>query len=130
MSLIFALKRDLSSRDATLYVAAQILGGVAGTIVAHLMFALPVLELSTKVRSGGAQWFAEWVATFGLVTTILAGIRFERSTVPCLVGLYITAVSADWAPVEVLSGIEVVGKSPTPPAPSARTTTTLKPSFP
>ena len=55
------------------------------------MFALPLLALSQKARTGGAQWLAEWVATFGLVVTILAGIRFERSAVPWLVGLYITA---------------------------------------
>ena len=55
------------------------------------MFALPLLDASMKMRSGGAQWFAEGVAAFGLVATILAGIRFERASVPWLVGLYITA---------------------------------------
>ncbi|MBV9289668.1 MAG: aquaporin, partial [Hyphomicrobiales bacterium] len=64
---------------------------VAGTLAAHLMFSLPVFEVSLKARTGGAQWFAEWVATFGLVVTILAGIRFARTSVPWLVGLYITA---------------------------------------
>ena len=55
------------------------------------MFALPVVALSEKARAGGAQWFAEWVATFGLVATILAGVRFEQSAVSWLVGLYIAA---------------------------------------
>jgi glycerol uptake facilitator-like aquaporin len=55
------------------------------------MFALPLLDASLKIRTGGAQWFAEAVAAFGLVATILAGIRFQRSSVPWLVGLYITA---------------------------------------
>jgi glycerol uptake facilitator-like aquaporin len=91
VSLVFALKRNLALRDAAFYVAAQVAGGTIGTMAAHLMFALPLLDLSTKARTGGAQWFAEWVATFGLVATILAGIRFERSAVPRLVGLYITA---------------------------------------
>jgi len=91
VSLVFALKRDLALRDAVFYVTVQVAGGIIGTIAAHLMFALPLLDLSTKARTGGAQWFAEWVATFGLVATILAGIRFERSAVPWLVGLYITA---------------------------------------
>lgn len=91
VSLVFALKRELPQRDAALYVAAQIIGGVAGTIGAHLMFALPLLSISLKARTGGAQWFAEWVATFGLVVTILAGLRFARTSVPWLVGLYITA---------------------------------------
>jgi glycerol uptake facilitator-like aquaporin len=58
------------------------------------MFGLPVLELSEKLRTGGGQWFAEAVATFGLVATILGGIRFQKAAVPWLVGLYIT--SAYW----------------------------------
>ncbi len=91
VSLVFALKGDLSRREAALYSATQIGGGIMGTVIAHLMFALPVLELSFKVRTGAAQWFAEWVATFGLIATILAGIRFDRKAVPWLVGLYITA---------------------------------------
>ncbi len=94
VSLVFALKRDMSPRDAALYALVQVAGGVVGAIVAHLMFALPLIDFSEKARTGGAQWFAEWVATFGLVVTILAGIRFERSAVPWLVGLYIT--SAYW----------------------------------
>jgi glycerol uptake facilitator-like aquaporin len=91
VSLVFALKRDLTPRDALSYVVAQIAGGIAGTIMAHAMFALPLLDASLKARTGGAQWFAEGVAAFGLVTTILGGIRFERAAVPWLVGLYITA---------------------------------------
>jgi glycerol uptake facilitator-like aquaporin len=91
VTLVFALKRDLRPQETGLYMLAQIIGGIAGTFAAHLMFALPMLETSLKVRTGGAQWFAEWVATFGLVVTILAGLRFARSSVPWLVGLYITA---------------------------------------
>ena len=91
VTLIFALKRELTPRDALLYIVVQIAGGIAGTMMAHAMFALPLLDASMKMRSGGAQWFAEGVAAFGLVATILAGIRFERASVPWLVGLYITA---------------------------------------
>jgi glycerol uptake facilitator-like aquaporin len=91
VSLVFVLKRDLAPRDALLYVAVQIAGGIVGTMIAHAMFALPLLEASLKTRTGGAQWLAEGVAAFGLIATILAGIRFERSSVPWLVGLYITA---------------------------------------
>jgi len=91
VSLVFALKRELSARDATLYIGAQIAGGILGTAIAHGMFDHPLLEASIKVRTGGAQWFAEAIAAFGLVVTILAGIRFQRSAVPWLVGLYITA---------------------------------------
>src|SRR5438309_8625866 len=91
VSLVFALKGELTPRDALGYVAAQVAGGIAGTMVAHAMFALPLIDASLKTRTGGAQWFAEGVAAFGLVVTILAGIRFNRIAVPWLVGLYITA---------------------------------------
>jgi len=91
VSLIFALKRELIARDTALYIGAQVLGGILGTMIAHGMFALPLLDASMKARTGGAQWFAEAVAAFGLVATILAGIRFQRASVPWLVGLYITA---------------------------------------
>ena len=91
VSLVFAIRRDLNPRDAGLYILAQIVGGIVGAIAAHLMFALPVIELSLKSRSGGAQWFSEFVAAFGLIVTILAGIRFAQAAVPWLVGLYITA---------------------------------------
>jgi len=91
VTLIFALKREQAPREAQSYMAVQVAGGIAGTVMAHAMFALPLLDASLRVRSGGAQWLAEAVAAFGLVATILAGIRFNRSAVPWLVGLYITA---------------------------------------
>jgi len=91
VTLVFALKRELPRRDAVSYVLAQVAGGIVGTMLAHAMFALPLLDASLKIRTGGAQWLAEGVATFGLVAAILAGIRFERAAVPWLVGLYITA---------------------------------------
>ena len=91
VSLVMVLKGDLPPGEALRYVAAQILGGIAGTAMAHLMFGLPLFDFSVKVRTGGAQWFAEAVAAFGLVATILAGIRFNRPALPWLVGLYITA---------------------------------------
>lgn len=91
VSMVFAMSRSLPMRELGGYVLAQVVGGVIGTIAAHLMFGLPLIELSSKVRTGGAQWFSEGVATFGLVAVILAGIRFEQKAVPWLVGLYITA---------------------------------------
>ena len=94
VSLVFALRRDLSKRDALLYVLAQAAGGIAGTFLAHQMFAHPLFEFSTTIRTGGAQWLSEGVATFGLIAVILAGQRFRSDTVPWLVGLYIT--SAYW----------------------------------
>jgi glycerol uptake facilitator-like aquaporin len=91
VTLVFALKRELPPREALSYVLAQIAGGILGTVTAQAMFALPLLDASLKVRTGGDQWLSEGVAAFGLVATILAGIRFERAAVPWLVGLYITA---------------------------------------
>ena len=91
VTLVFTGKRELPVSEAALYVVAQIAGGIAGTMAAHLMFGLHVLEISMKARTGGAQWLAEAVAAFGLVATILGGIRFQRNAVPWLVGLYITA---------------------------------------
>ena len=91
VTAIFALKRDLSWGEALLYVVAQVGGGIVGTMIAHAMFALPLLDASLRIRTGGAQWFAEGVAAFGLVATILAGLRFNRAAVPWLVGLYIIA---------------------------------------
>ena len=91
VSLVFTIKGDLAPADAALYTVAQVAGGIVGTIAAHLMFAMPIIMASEHVRTGNAQRFAEWVATFGLVVTILAGIRFAHAAVPWLVGLYITA---------------------------------------
>ncbi|MCA6114329.1 aquaporin family protein [Bradyrhizobium sp. WSM 1738] len=91
VSLVFALRRELTPRDTLAYVLAQIAGGIAGTMIAHAMFALPLIDVSLKMRTGGAQWLAEAVAAFGLVATILGGIRFNIVAVPWLVGLYITA---------------------------------------
>ena len=91
VSLVLCINRSLPARDLPAYLIAQVVGGIAGTIAAHLMFAVPVLEVATKMRAGPAQWFSEGVATFGLVAVILAGLRFELKAVPWLVGLYITA---------------------------------------
>ncbi|MGX8008412.1 aquaporin [Mesorhizobium sp. ORM8.1] len=91
VSLVSCLNRTLAAGDLAPYLAAQFAGGIAGTIAAHLMFSLPVLDMAMKVRAGSAQWFSEAVATFGLVAVILAGVRFERKAVPWLVGLYISA---------------------------------------
>ncbi|MEM9050214.1 MAG: MIP/aquaporin family protein [Pseudomonadota bacterium] len=91
VSFAFALRRDLPMAELAPYVLAQVAGGVAGTFLAHAMFDLALLQASTTVRTGPAQWLAEVTATFGLVAVILAGIRFRAEAVPLLVGLYITA---------------------------------------
>ncbi|WP_352825012.1 MIP/aquaporin family protein [Mesorhizobium sp. M0757] len=91
VTLVFALRREIDRKAALAYVATQILAGITGTFVAHLMFDLPLIEFSSTVRSGPGQWLAEAVAAFGLVFTILVGLRFRSDAIPWLVGLYITA---------------------------------------
>lgn len=91
VSLVFALKRDISWRVCFAYVILQIIGGIAGMLAAHMMFEEPIFQLSEKIRTGGSQWFSEGVATFGLVLVILATLRARPAAVPMVVGLYITA---------------------------------------
>jgi len=91
VSLVFTLKGALPARDCAAYVCVQVVGAIAGTVIAHAMFGLPLIELSQKIRTGTPQWLAESVAAFGLVVVILSGIRFRHTAVPWLVGLYITA---------------------------------------
>lgn len=87
----FALKGQISITESSFYIAAQIAGGILGAFLAHGMFALDIVQASTTVRTGPDQWLAEVVATFGLMGTILAGLRFKPDAIPWLVGLYITA---------------------------------------
>ena len=91
VTLAFALRREIGRTAALLYVGAQVVGAIAGVWAAHLMFELNVLQASTAVRTGSAQWFAECVATFGLVLTIFGTLRWGTKTVAASVGLYITA---------------------------------------
>src|SRR5579872_6798482 len=91
VTAVFTLKGELSPAEGLGYMMAQVAGGIAGTLMAHAMFALPLWEASLKVRTGGPQWLAEGVAAFGLVATILAGLKFNRPAIAWLVGLYITA---------------------------------------
>ena len=91
VTLVFCLRREIAAKTSILYVLVQIVGGILGVWAAHLMFELDVMQFSQKVRAGGAQWFAEGVATFGLVLTILLTIKARESAVAMAVGLYITA---------------------------------------
>jgi glycerol uptake facilitator-like aquaporin len=91
VSAIFYLRRELGGSEALAYVVAQIAGGIIGTIAAHLMFDLAPIAASATVRTGPSQWFSEAVATAGLISTILLGLRFAAGSIPVLVGLYITA---------------------------------------
>ncbi|MGE0023360.1 MAG: aquaporin [Hyphomicrobium sp.] len=91
VSLVFFLRRELSSRAALAYAAVQVIGAVTGVLVAHAMFAEPMLQLSLTPRSGFAQAFSEGVATFGLLLTILLTLKAKPQAIAMSVGLYITA---------------------------------------
>jgi glycerol uptake facilitator-like aquaporin len=91
VSIALALRRELPADVAAIYIGAQVLGGIAGVWAAHLMFELPLWQVSDTVRTGPGQWFAEAVATFGLLLTILGCSARTPSAVPYAVGLYITS---------------------------------------
>jgi glycerol uptake facilitator-like aquaporin len=91
VTLVMLMAREISLREAVLYVLVQVVAAVAGVWLAHAMFDLDIWQVSEKVRSGGGQWLSETVATFGLVTTILLTRRFRPDQVAVSVGLYITA---------------------------------------
>jgi glycerol uptake facilitator-like aquaporin len=91
VTMAFGIQRAISAGDACAYVAVQIAGGLAGTVVAHLMFELPLVQTGVTARAGLGQFSAEVLATFGLVAVILGGLRFRPDAVSWLVGLYITA---------------------------------------
>lgn len=90
VTLVFALRREITAPLALGYVAAQCLGGIFGTWLAHAMFELPVWQTSTTVRSGGGQWLAEAVAAFGLILAILGALH-AKANVAVTVASYITA---------------------------------------
>lgn len=91
VSLVFALRRELPARMALAYALVQVAGAIAGVFAAHAMFGEPILQVSAKLRDGPAQAFSEFVATFGLIGTILATLRFRPDFTPAAVGLFITA---------------------------------------
>ena len=90
VTLVMALRRDLPAALATGYIAAQCAGGNLGSWAAHAMFDLPILQLSTTIRTGPAQWLAEAIATFGLIMAILGAIN-ARANVAVTVAAYVTA---------------------------------------
>jgi glycerol uptake facilitator-like aquaporin len=91
VSLVLATRGVMPWGEVLPYAIVQCLGGIAGTMLAHLMFDLAPLVIGLKARSGPAQWLGEAVATFSLVLTILGGLRYAPSAIPWLVGLVITA---------------------------------------
>lgn len=91
VSGVFWMRGEITSLLALMYVFAQILGGIAGVVLAHAMFDLPLVQAATKVRSGAGQWLAESVATFGLILTIIGTLQARPKAVAVSVGLFITA---------------------------------------
>ena len=91
VTLAFLLRREIKLSTAFAYWPTQIAGGILGTLLAHLMFDLPLLQASQHLRHGVGQWSAEIVATFGLVLTIFGCIRHRPDAVPYAVGLFISA---------------------------------------
>ncbi|GAB2515160.1 aquaporin [Lysobacter humi (ex Lee et al. 2017)] len=91
LSLVFRLRGALDTRDAVAYMLVQVAGAVAGVVLAHLMFGLDVLQPGDRMRTGAGQWLSEGVATFGLVLTVLLGLRQRPAAIPMLVAAYIFA---------------------------------------
>lgn len=91
VSLVFALRGEISWRFLLAFALGQCTGGIAGTMLAHAMFAEPLIQLSGHARTGFAQWLSEAVATFALVFAILGTLRARPSQVPAAVALVIVA---------------------------------------
>jgi glycerol uptake facilitator-like aquaporin len=88
VSGVEALRGQMRWRDAGTYTVGQILGCCTGTILAHLMFELPLWQASTHVRTGAGQWLAEAVATFGLLLVVIGRHRAEAAPgmIACWIG--------------------------------------------
>ncbi len=91
VTLTFAIRKEIDARTAVFYMLIQVMGGIAGVLVAHVMFDNAIFDPSTKIRTGIGQWVGEFVATFGLVGTILCCLKTRPAAIPYAVGLYITA---------------------------------------
>ena len=91
VSLVFRLRGEITGATAMAYVVAQVAGGILGVWAAHVMFGMPVIEASTKARHGTGQWLGEFIATFGLILSILGTLKTRPQAVPASVALYIVA---------------------------------------
>lgn len=94
VTLVMMVKGMIGRRAGLAYMAVQIAGGCLGAIAAHLMFDLSPIQFSATARTGAGQWIGEFIATFGLIATILGCVRFNPGSLAPAVGLYIT--SAYW----------------------------------
>lgn len=91
VTFVMVLRKELTPKVGALFVIMQLIGGLIGVWAAHIMFEMPVFQLSEKTRTGGGQWLGELIATFGLLLTILGTVRFRPEWVAPAVGLYISA---------------------------------------
>ena len=91
VTLVMRLRHEITTLPALAYVVAQLAGGILGVWAVHIMFGLPLLELSTKARTGPGQWLGEAIATFGLLLTILGTVKHRHVWVPPSVAFYIVA---------------------------------------
>ena len=91
VTLVFALRREISAPAAVAYVIVQCASAIGGVVLAHLMFDAPVISNYVTARTGPGQWLAETIATFGLLAAILGCLRTRAEAIPYAVGLYITA---------------------------------------
>ncbi len=91
VTLAFAIRKEIDPVASIYYVVVQIIGGISGVVIAHLMFDNPIIDPSTTARTGIGQWTGEFVATFGLIMAILGCLKSRPQAVPYAVGLFITA---------------------------------------
>ena len=91
VSIVMRLRGELTNREMISYVVVQVIAAALGVMLAHAMFDLPLVQPGTHIRTGGSQWISEAVATFGLLLTILLGVRHRPTAVPALVASYIFA---------------------------------------
>lgn len=91
VTLVMRLRGEIETREALAFAVMQLTGGIIGIFVTHLMFDLPILQYSLKARAGIGNWTGEFVATFGLLLTILGSVRYRPENVPAAVALYIVA---------------------------------------
>jgi glycerol uptake facilitator-like aquaporin len=92
VSVAFLLRREMPWQDTAAYIFAQILGGLIGVWTAHLMFELPLWQISANIRTGAGQWLAEFVATFGLLLTILGCLARTPAAIPYAGGILVHGI--------------------------------------
>lgn len=94
VTIAMLISKKISIKDAHIFIGLQILGAGLGVMIAHGMFGLEILQISSKLRQGPSQGFSEVIATFGLILIIFGGLKVRPEAIPALVGFYIT--SAYW----------------------------------